>query len=200
MTELLLGSCRVGQLLLSIVTLGISSAAVHGLSMNNTGGFAPNRFAVFASLWSLLCLLFLVTSQFLFVHQYNGYSVYMTTGVLLELSNSIFVFAIWVAMAQYGSSPNCQPSTFGRRLFPTICDLDKALVAFSILLWLLWVLSLGLMIKLKISERKDQKTSKEIELRIKQAVETQTSGLERRENLRTVSPQQEEVDITEEKM
>lgn len=174
LTELVLGATRAVQLLLSIITLGLASGTVHTLTRANIGALAPNRYSLFAALFGLLSVLFLVTSQFLFVHQYNGYNVYITTGVILEVLNWIFIFAAWVSIAQFGTSSNCHPSHLSHALFAKTCGLDRALVAFMILLWVAWTISLVIMIRLKLNEAQDQKSTKEIEMRIKSAVEHQS--------------------------
>lgn len=174
LTELILGATRGTQLLLSIITIGLTSGSIHSLIKDNTGSYAINGFALFVAVWAFLCVLFLVTSQFLFIHQYNGYSVYITTGVILELVNWVFIFAAWVGVAQFGNSPNCVYDSSIFSMFRKTCDLDRAVLGFLILLWLTWTVSLAIMIKLKINEHRDSTQSKEIELRIKNVVEETT--------------------------
>lgn len=170
-TELVLGATRAAQLVLSVIALGLSSGGIHSLTRGNIGAIAPNRYSLFTTLFGLLTVLFLVTSQFLFVHQYNGYNVYITTGVVLECLNWLFTFASWIALAQYGNSPNCDPPSHYRSAFGKTCGLDKALLAFLIMLWFTWSLSLVIMARLKLNESLEQKGTKEIEMRIKNAVE-----------------------------
>lgn len=173
LTELILGATRAVQLLLSIVTVSISSGTVHSLTRTNIGGHGLNYYSLFTSVFGLLSILFLVTSQFLFVHQYDGYNVYITTGVILEALNWIFLFAAWVSIAQFGNAPNCHRAVLFHRDFIKTCTLDRALLAFLILLWIAWSLSLAIMIRLKLNESLEKRSTKEIELRIKNAVESQ---------------------------
>ena len=168
-TELLLGSARAGQILLSILTLGLASGAV---SIFNAGPLRPgrdsNNFAIFQSLLSLLSVAFLVLSQFVFVKRFEGYRSYLNLALVVELVNWVFLFASWVSVASFQGGSHCTDND--RRFFQPICDVDGALVAFQVLLWLSWSVSLGLLVKLKINERKDYNTSQEIEMRIKNAV------------------------------
>lgn len=172
-TELVLGATRAAQILLSVITIGLASGTIHVLLPDDTGAAAPNRYALFTTITSFLSVMFLVTSQFLFVKRYNGYTVYITTGVILEVLNWTFTFASWIAIAQFSASPNCA-TKFLHKIFYKSCEIDRALLGFLILLWMSWSTSLSIMIRLKITERRDQRTSKEIELRIKNAVETQS--------------------------
>lgn len=169
--ELILGATRGTQLLLSVITIGITSGSVHSLIKENTGSFAINGFALFVSIWAFLCVLFLVTSQFLFIHQYNGYSTYITTGVILEVISWVFTFGAWVGVAQFSNSPNCVYDASVFSLFRKTCELDRAVLGFLILLWFTWTISLAIMVKLKVSEKRDSTQSKEIEMRIKSVVE-----------------------------
>ncbi|CCG83676.1 protein of unknown function [Taphrina deformans PYCC 5710] len=173
LTELILGATRAAQLLLSIVTVGLSSGTVHSLTKKTVGGHAPNYSALFTALCGLVSILFLVTSQFLFIHQYDGYNVYITTGVVLESLNWLFLFAAWVSIAQFGNSTNCDPTYTVHRDALRTCQLDRVLLAFLILSWLAWSVSLVIMVRLKLDEARNRQTTKEIEMRIKAAVETQ---------------------------
>lgn len=173
-TELLLGSARAAQILLSIVTLGLASGTVSQYNAATgreplTPGRDSNNFAVFQSLVSLVSVGFLVASQFVFIKRFEGYRNYLNLALLVELVNWIFLFASFIAIASFQAGTFCSGEVFRRRL-GLICDIDSALIAFQVLLWLAWSLSLGLLVKLKHDERQDFKTSQEIELRIKNAV------------------------------
>jgi hypothetical protein len=173
LTEILLGAIRGLQIIFSVFTLGLSAGAVSQLNKYNVGANAPNRFSVFASIWSLLSVIFLIFSQFLFVHQYSGYSTYINLAVVIEFLNWIFVFASFVSIAQYGASPNCDNRNLFYRPLSAPCRTDKALVGFGVLLWLTWSASLFIICKLKVRERREDQSSKELELRIRNAVERQ---------------------------
>lgn len=173
LTEILLGACRALQFILSLFTIGLSAGAVSQLNKHNVGASAPNRFSVFASVWSLLSVVFLVTSQFLFIHQYDGYAIYINAALVLEVLNWIFVFASFVSIAQYGASPECDNRNLFYKPFSAPCRTDKALVGFGVLLWLTWSASLIIICKLKLRERREDQASKEMEMRIRNAVERQ---------------------------
>ncbi|BFZ53557.1 hypothetical protein PYCC9005_000582 [Savitreella phatthalungensis] len=165
-TELSLGVARSGQIAFGVLTLGLSSGAVANYNAQK-GGRDTNNFAVFQSLLSLLSVALLVTSQFFFISRFEGYADYLSCALIVEALNWIFLFASWIAIAQFRNSGHC----VGNSLYDKICAIDGALLAFQIMLWLAWTASLVLVAKLKYGERQDFKTNREIELRIKNAVE-----------------------------
>lgn len=173
LTELILGATRASQLLLSVITVGLTSASVHSLTKNNIGGHAVNYFSLFTSVFGLLSLIFLVTSQFIFVHRYDGYNMYISTGVAVESLNWLFLFASWISLAQFGNSPNCHAALAFHKSFIKTCTLDRAVLGFMVLLWFTWSISLIVMVRLKLNEAQERANTKEIEMRIKTAVELQ---------------------------
>lgn len=89
----------------------------------------------------------------------------------MEVVNWIFVFGAWVGVAQFGNSPNCVYDGSVFYMFKKTCNLDRAVLGFMVMLWLTWSVSLAIMVKLKVTERKDSAQAKEIEMRIKNVVE-----------------------------
>lgn len=174
--ELVLGATRASQLILAVITIGVAGGTIHSLKQHdNTGAPSPTQLALFTAIFNLASLVFLVTSQFIFVNRYNGYSVYITVGCVLEMLNWLFTIAAWISISQYLAGPNCASGEAGfMHLFSKTCHLERALVAFLLLLWLTWCLSTVILVRLKLRERRDARQSKEIELRIKTCVQEQT--------------------------
>lgn len=161
MLEIILGATRAAQLLFTLLNTGISAGAISTLPSPSAA--SVTHFALFTSLFSLLSLLFLVTSQFLFIKRFNGYQSYINTAFILELINWVFTFAAWVALAQFGAV-KCDTRT---------CSIDRALLGVMVLTWVLWSGSLSIIARLIVVERRERIDAREIEMRIKSAITEQ---------------------------
>lgn len=174
--ELVLGATRASQLILSVITIGVAGGTIHTVKSFNTGAPSPTRLALFTAIFNLASLIFLITSQFIFVDRYNGYSIYITVGCVLEMLNWLFTIAAWISISQYLAGPNCTSGEAGfMHFFSKTCHLERALVAVMLLLWCTWCLSATILVRLKLRERRETRQSREIELRIKTVVQEQTT-------------------------
>lgn len=163
-TEIILGATRALEIITCLLIIALSSSSIDGLPPNSPAYATPTRYALFVGLYQFLGLLFLIASQFLFVRRYDGYSTYLSIASILEITIWISTFASWIAIAQLGYS--CQS---GRT-----CILNRPLLGFIFIDWLIWSTSLIIIIRLKVNDMRSIKETKEIERRIKSAVENTT--------------------------
>ena len=162
MIELVLGLARAFQILLSLLLIALSSSSINSLPSHYPGLSSPTTFSLLISLWSFLALVFLVTSQFLFVGKYDGYSTYLSIATILEVITWTGIFASWISVAQLGFSCDMHLRS---------CQLNKPLLGFMFINWLIWSVSLVIIGWLKWSDSKRMREQNDIEERIKKAVE-----------------------------
>ncbi|QSZ31581.1 hypothetical protein DSL72_001148 [Monilinia vaccinii-corymbosi] len=116
---------RIVQAVFAVIVLGLMSYAADAWSY----WWSPDsvNFLVFASVWTLLALIYLVVSPTHFPHAAHKYGILFAEAVTM-----IFWFAGFVALAVMLNNVNCGHSAW------SVCQASIAGDVFAALLWLLF--------------------------------------------------------------
>ena len=120
------------QLVFSIIGLGVSAGAVH-----QYGSWDRGNFAVAASVISFVYLLVTI-----FAFQFISPLVSLVAEIILM----IFWLAAFAAVADVFGSASCNYTVYSYSFHSTGCRLSKTFIAFGVLNWVLFLISLGLLI------------------------------------------------------
>jgi len=143
---------RAVQLLFAFLVLVLCGVAISKFG----GGFGSLGFLLFCGIWAILSLIYLLLAPTVLAAFHNVYII-----LALEALNMIFFFAGFIAVASgigtvscdlYGSF-NFDGTNFSDSGLKTGCQSTKAAVAFGAFSWLLWLITLVLVIRQVMMER-----------------------------------------------
>ncbi|RLV83625.1 hypothetical protein JA9_004832 [Meyerozyma sp. JA9] len=120
------------QLVFSIIGLGVSAGTVHQF-----GSWDRGNFAVAASVISFVYLLVTIFA-FPFISP--------LVSLVAESILMIFWLAAFAAVADVFGSASCSYTTYSYTFHSTGCRLSKTFIAFGVLNWVMFLVSLGLLI------------------------------------------------------
>jgi hypothetical protein len=135
------------QMLFAFLVLVLCGVAISKFG----GGYGSLGFLLFCGIWAILSLIYLLVAPSVLAGFHNVYII-----LVLEFLNMIFFFAGFIAVAAAIGTFNCDllddEFGFGSDL-KTGCQTTKAATAFGAFSWLLWLVTLILVVRQVYLER-----------------------------------------------